>query len=197
MCLRLQGSREGLTFPFPRRCIPFSPGGLRIRVRAPPFTCLPTSLGVLADQMSAPISHCSLPDLSHFMPSTHFSPTFHTFPGVEGALVILQFKSLIHSALLSTCCISGPVMGAGYIEITKENTNPALKTVTIQGNLGFKNRELLEYRRGSPSSGWGVGSGRPLGRETFELSAIGPREKGVLGQTQHIQGGRTDWQVRP
>lgn len=34
---------------------------------------------------------------------------------------------------------------------------PALKIVSTQDNLGFKNRELGEYRRGVPSS---AGEGR-------------------------------------
>lgn len=43
---------------------------------------------------------------------------------------------------------------------------PAFQTVTTQGNLGFKNRELWDTEEGRP--------GRPLRRETFELSPTGP-----------------------
>lgn len=32
----------------------------------------------------------------------------------------------------------GPVLGAGYIEASKEDLVPALKTVMTQGDLGFK-----------------------------------------------------------
>lgn len=52
------GIQGGLDLPISQEMHSFLPRGLRIRVGAPPFTCLPTSLGVLADQMSAPISNC-------------------------------------------------------------------------------------------------------------------------------------------
>lgn len=68
----------------------------------------------------------------------------------------------------------------------RRNVVPDLQTITTQDNLGFKNRELWEYRRGCPLLSLGRPE-RPLRMETFELSLTSP----VLARRQER---RVSWE---
>lgn len=109
--------------------------------------------------MSAPNLLLPLPDLSPACPYIPL-PQVYTFPGGEGTLGTLQFKSLMHSALTEHLLYAWPC--AGHIETSKENMVPSLKTVQNRLIWGSKNREPQEFRGGVPSSAQGGQEG-PLG----------------------------------
>lgn len=157
----------------PRRRIPLSPVGLRIRAGSSPLhLAAPPPCQGLADQMSAKSLTTPTPPQGPAPLRASYIPQHHGthLSWHRGSQVTLQFQLLIRTQhLLSTCCMPGPVLGT-WKQVGR-NMVPALQTVTTQGNLGFKNNSRIQKRGPLLSLGR---PGRPLRRETFELSPTGP-----------------------